>query len=190
MLTFRNKYRFNRHSQNGEDGIIEEIINRLELPIGYAVEFGAPTKKWMSNIYHLSELGWECEWLDNDPKEGGIKKVTITPENVNTIFQVPDILSIDIDGNDFEIWKAYEGRPDVVIVEINSSLDPLADSFTPETGCNFSAMVHLGKMKGYFLCCHTGNLIFIANEYRQAFTDIEDVTRENTYSHFDKSWLK
>jgi len=55
----------------------------------------------------------------------------ITAENVAERFaaagvpEEPDILSIDIDGNDYWIWKAIDGyRPRIVIIEYNSALDP------------------------------------------------------------------
>lgn len=189
MLEFANKYRKSIHSQNGEDDILNEVMSRMGgTTKKWCVEFGAPTKKWMSNIYHLHEQGHNCKWIDNDPKEGGILKAEITPENVNELVGDCDILSIDIDGNDFEVWKAYTGKPDIVIIEINSSLDPLADYFSQEKGCNFSAMVKLAKVKGYFLVCHTGNLIFCLNKHRHLFPDIKDYTPETIDLHFDRSW--
>ena len=42
MIEFAKKYAKNVHSQNGEDGIIEELINRIQPTELTAVEFGCP----------------------------------------------------------------------------------------------------------------------------------------------------
>lgn len=207
MIEFRDKHKSNIYSQNGEDGIIAECRFRIykykkecvhidsngqehfmdkKLK---CVEFGAPTKNWCSNIYQLSQLGHDCKWIDNDPREGGILKATITTDNVNELVGDCDILSIDIDGNDYNVWQAYKYTPDVVIIEINSGLDPLKDWFTPEKGSNFSIMVKLAEVKGYFLLCHTGNLIFVLNKHRKLFKEVKDFTPETINEHFDRSWL-
>jgi len=175
-----NAFRKNVYSQNGEDGIIQEINNRLLPLFRRACEFGAPTKEYCSNIYNLT--GWELIYLDSDPQEADIIKAFITPENVNELIpDLIDILSIDTDGNDYAIWKAYKNSPAVVVIEINSSLDPSVDFFTTEKGCNFSMMNKLAENKGYFLLAHSGNCIYIKKEYEWLFKD-KDQT-------FDKSWL-
>jgi len=53
-----NKYAFNVYSQFGEDGIIEEIFNRLKIKKGFCVEFGACDGILLSNTRHLWEKGW------------------------------------------------------------------------------------------------------------------------------------
>lgn len=194
MKEFREKYSRNDYSQNGEDGIIEECIKRIDLKNGVAVEFGAPTKKYCSNIYSIYKRkffydkndAWVFHWLDCDPQDTGIDKVTITPENVNELPKC-DVLSIDIDGNDYEVWKAYKGKPAIVIIEINSGLDPEKDFFDSNEGCNFSKMIKLGWSKDYFLLCHTGNMVFVDRKYLDLFP-------ENKYTDgielFDRAWLQ
>jgi hypothetical protein len=169
-------------SQNGETFLITECIKRIKPKVRVACEFGAPTKEYCSNIYHLIKEGWDCFYFDIDPKEKGIVKAEITPENVNDIIYPCDILSIDTDGNCYAIWKAYTGKPDIVIIEINSSLDPNEDYFTKDEGCNFSMMNKLAKSKGYFLLVHTGNNIYILNKHKELFPDADD--------SFNASWLK
>lgn len=194
MLEFAKKYGYSVHSQNGECGVIQECLNRIPILNKHkkAIEFGAPTKKWMSNIYHLHELGWHCKWIDNNPKEGDILKATITKDNINDIVRVGDcsVLSIDVDGQDYEIWKEYIGVSEIVIIEINSSLDPLKDFYSPDKGSNFSAMMKLADVKGYFLVSHTGNLVFCLNKYIDLFPECDIDWRENIDLVFNKSWLK
>ena len=172
MLTFKN----NVYSQFGEDGIIAEIMRRLRIEKGYACEFGAADGHWLSNTRNLINQGWKCVQLE------ATRGQFVTEHNVNQLVpQMLDLLSIDIDGNDYACWKAYTGKSKVVIIEINSSLDPTVDYFTPQHGTNYSAMVKLANEKGYELLCHTGNLIFVQREYIDLFPD-RDLT-------FDRSWL-
>jgi len=160
------KYRENIYSQNGEDGILAETFKRLKIKDGKACEFGAADGYWLSNIRALMNKGWEG--IQFEAKDGQV----ITPENVNEIVPINlDLLSIDIDGNDYDVWKAYKGMPDVVVIEINSSLDPSIDQFSPVTGANFSIMLKLAKSKGYFLLCHTGNLIFVLKKHKRLFPE-------------------
>jgi hypothetical protein len=173
MLSFFDKYNYSGTSQNGEEGILKECIRRIGLK-GIAVEFGAPTKKYYSNIYFLvGNPNWQCYYFDSDPMEEGISKLFVTEENVNE--EIPDcnILSIDIDLNDYYIWEAYEGYPDIVIIEINSGIHPEENVICePNLGTSYKPMVELGIEKGYFLLCHTGNLIFVRNDYYKLFHEV------------------
>lgn len=169
-----------KYSQNGEQGIIDEVIKRVPMPLKIAVEFGAPTKAYCSNIYHLEEQGWTCIFFDSDPQEVGIIKRFITPENVNDLPEC-SIISFDTDGMDYELWKAYKGNPVLVIVEINSGLNPETDFFHSDKGCNFSLMNKLAEEKGYTLLCHTGNCIYIRNDFAHLFPDADKT--------FDRQWL-
>ena len=112
-------------------------------------------------------------------------EVRITAENINEVFaehKVPeefDLLSIDIDYNDYWVWKALTGyRPRVVIIEYNAHLavneskvveyqaDVEADG-SDYFGASLLAMVKLGKTKGYTLvgCDRTGsNAFFVVDE--------------------------
>ena len=60
----------------------------------------------------------------------GVKKEFITKENINELFQkynVPnnvDLLVIDIDGNDYHIWKEIKIKPKIVMIEFNQFIDP------------------------------------------------------------------
>lgn len=174
-----NKYKANGHySQFGEEGIINEVIRRLDLLPGIAIEFGAPTKTFCSNIYHLKFQGWKLLYYDMNPQEDGITRLTVTPENVNDMPRA-SIWSCDCDGPDAGIFAALDYLPDLVIIEINSSLDPEVDYFG-EKGANYSYMKKLGESKGFMLLAHTGNLIFTPECFRSYFPDADET--------FDNSW--
>lgn len=105
----------------------------------------------------------------------------VTQDNVNQVLkQVPDhldFMSIDIDGNDFWIWRALKKNPRVVMIEYNSHIPPNIDASIiyqenyatkrkdKYCGCSILSLYHLGKKLGYQmihgLSC---NLFFVKNE--------------------------
>lgn len=176
-----NEYRI--HSQNGEDGIIQTIFRKIKTTNKYAVEFGIHAKE--GNTILLSKNGWNCLWMDGNGDGLKIKKEFITAENINQLFekyQVPmefDLLSIDIDSNDYWIWKAITNySPRLVIIEYNPSIsveqskvveyDPsLCWDGSNYYGASLQALVKLGLSKGYTLICcdSTGtNAFFIRDD--------------------------
>ena len=77
-----------------------------------------------------------------------------------------DLLSIDIDGNDYWVWNAIDGQPRLVVIEYNSSFgpdravtipyDPSFDRFQHHPfgiyhGASIAALAKLGAAKGYAL---------------------------------------
>lgn len=177
-----NKYASNYYSQNGEDGIIQEIITRLGFVGGVAVEFGGADGYFCSNTAALRDIGWKVYMYDLDNRGNPrVEKKAINENNVNELPPC-DILSIDIDGNDYFVWSAYDGKPDVVIIEINSSFPPDVNHVSLEKGASYRAMKALGEHKGYFLLCHTGNMVFILNEHKDKFSEFE--------AKFNDSWVE
>jgi hypothetical protein len=175
------QFSVNIHSQNGEDGIISEALNRIKPKLKQAVEFGGADGFYCSNTALLREQGWKVYMYDLKDCPPYVMAKQITEKNINELPKC-SVLSIDTDGEDYNLWKAYTGKPDIVIIEINSSLDPDQDHFTLDEGANFSIMNKLAKSKGYFLLCHTGNNIYILNEYKELFKDADET--------FNTSWLK
>ena len=102
-----------------------------------------------------------------------------------------EILSIDIDSYDLDVWETLEKyRPKIIVIEINSSIKPgiIQRHGSSNQGNSFSATVEVGKKKGYVLVCHTGNCIFLRDDlknkisYEKNLLDDPDIL-------FDKSWL-
>ena len=90
-----------------------------------------------------------------------------------------DLLSIDIDGNDYWIWQAIESiSPRVVVIEYNATLrspvsvvmeyrDTNQWNGTSYFGASLKALEKLGQVKGYSLvgCNYTGvNAFFVRND--------------------------
>lgn len=204
MLTFHKKYGADIYSQTGEDGIISECLGRIGIEKGKFAEFGAHNGIYCSNTRLLLEQGWSGKLIEADPdlfkqlldNTMGLPVALhcgfVTPENVNErIPQDIDLLSIDVDGIDYNIWKAYTGKPALVVIEINSSIQP--DAFEPvsdpQRGTGYMPMVSLGLAKGYFLLTHHGNCIFVLNKYRDLFPEIEGNGLENSELYFSRGWL-
>lgn len=181
------------HSQYGEDGIIAEILRRTQTR-GLAVEIGAHFE--YGNCYYLAEQNYPVLFVERDGNRlhklaGRIngplvsyKQAHITMENANLV--VPPetaILSIDIDGNDYWIWKALACKPDVVIIEFNQLHPPPLRKGVPydpnfcwdETnyfGVSLSAMDDLGKSKGYTLVATDSmqcNAYFVQSRFADRF---------------------
>jgi len=138
-----NKHEYQVFSQNGEDGIIQEIFNRIGTSNKYFAEFGV-TEGLESNSLFLLYKQWQGLWIEGSADETKKinqtfsdfvrdKKITvknefITAENIEAIFKsanVPaelDMLSIDIDYNTYYVWEAITNyRPRVVVIEYNSN---------------------------------------------------------------------
>ena len=164
------------YSQYGETKLIAEIVKLLEQS-GFvvprvAVEFGAGDGYHLSNIRGLMEAGWTGFQYDWEPKGLAVVLRNITVDNVNQVVPMAcGVLSIDVDGNDYWLWRALLWAPCIVVIEFNPTLggnktifyDPYhrwaGDDYF---GASFGALVGLGTHKGYGLLYRTPcNLIFV-----------------------------
>lgn len=136
------------YSQNGEDGIIQEILRRLGKGSEYFVEIGSGDGM-ENNTRMLLELGWKGLWLDGDEKNCSnaqrenspfvksgaliIKQTIVTAQNINEILRNDcneslDIFSLDVDLNTYHVWEAIrkvDAR--IVILEYNGFFPAEAD---------------------------------------------------------------
>ena len=171
-------------SQFGEDGVLEAIFATIGTTNRHCVEFGVGTGV-ECNTAHLIAQGWTGVLLDS----GGVsenpnvvvQREVVTAENINALldkYRVPqefDLLSVDIDGNDYWVWKATTRQPRVVVIEYNGTRPMLERSAivydphfrwcgTDYFGASLRALVELGLDKGYVLvyCAQFGvNAFFI-----------------------------
>jgi hypothetical protein len=185
-------YRKRVFSQTIEDGIIQGIFENIGTSNKYFIEFGAWDGVRFSNTANLRiNEGWDGLLLEGNKDKADkleyVKHAFLTAENINDHFekhQVPksfDLLSIDLDGNDYWIWKAIDEnrfRPRVVVVEFNCNFpnqkeskaikyQPELDSTIPSInyyGASIPAFKKLAKSKGY-------SLIFRVNNHNLFFVD-------------------
>jgi hypothetical protein len=157
------------YSQNNEDGALAAIFAAIGTTNRYFVEFGVEDGI-VCNTRLLKRRGWTG--LQMDPRENNNPEVVrafVTSENINSLLKdngVPenfDLLSIDIDGNDFWVWKAISDfHPRVVVIEYNACIPPnesRAISYDPAFrwdgtdyfGASLLALSRLGSEKGYVL---------------------------------------
>ena len=208
-------YRRNVYSQNGEDGVIAEILRRLRITSGTFCEFGAWDGRYGSNSYSLLLGGWRGLMIEGDPtryrallrtaRSFGTRLRTVnawidsTPgaSSLDSHLQraeMPrefELLSIDVDGIDYWIWQSLVSfQPLIVVIEIDSSAEPGIEHVHDEkrTMTTFSPMLMLGKSKGYELVCHTGNMIFVRRDRIQELR-LPEVELEHPASLFDPSWV-
>lgn len=208
------KYRKNIRSQNGEDGVTIEILKRLRIDKGWFCEFGAWDGKYLSNTHFLISKGWKGVYIEGDKSKYSelVKNVKNIKDKIysicayvsangknsldNLLASTPipynfELLSIDIDGDDYFIWESLKGyNPKIVIIEVNSGYSPNIEitSTKNNKGTSFYSMVRLGKKKGYFPVYHTGNIFFVRKD---CIKNIGLTKKElkNPRALFDYSWL-
>ena len=140
------------YSQCDEDGIIEEIFNRIGINDKTFIEIGCG-RGLENNTHYLLLKGWKGVWIDgsNDNirfiknqvgyRGGQNKTLSITQsyvdrENINQILKenlvqiahqgtTIDFLSVDIDGNDLEVLSHINVvTARVICVEYNAKFPP------------------------------------------------------------------
>jgi hypothetical protein len=192
-------YASNKFSQCGEDGVIEKIFTLLPDVSKWCVEFGAWDGKHFSNTHLLlSQKGWSGVLIEGDQHRFNElrqtyhnnecvtclhKTVAFCGENLldNILSQtaIPrnfDLLSIDIDGNDFHIWQSLVVfRPKLVIIEFNPTI-PNDIEYVQEAnpavhqGASLLSLHKLAKTKKYELVGVTDiNAFFVDGEYFPLF---------------------
>jgi FkbM family methyltransferase len=169
-------------SQNGEDGILGEVFRRVGAGGRYAVEFAAGDGAGGNAAHLLQGLGWAGLLVAADegaaarladryhgrPDVRAVRAV-VTSDNVEDLLAESgapgeiDLLSIDLDGNDYWVWRAVERwRPRVVVIEYNASKPPpqrwvmkedagRAWDGTDYFGASLASLADLGRSKGYAL---------------------------------------
>jgi hypothetical protein len=145
---------FRVSSQWGQDGIIDWLIERAEIPPASQtfIEFGVETYRQSNTRFLLQNRNWRGLIMDGDPalvaavKTDGLawrydltaRPAFITRENINDLIASAGfsgeigLLSIDIDGNDYWVWEALHAvRPILCICEYNAVFGDLHPISTP-----------------------------------------------------------
>ena len=179
-----------------------EIINRIGYKNKTFVEFGCGGTELENNTFFLVKSGWKGLWMDADlnkikylnkifkisvnSKRLQIKHEIINSKNINDLFikynfnNEIDILSIDIDSNDYWIWKNIDLNiinPRIVILEYNAKYKPPMEWIRENSeapfskndwmGASLESLTKLSNKKGYTLVgCSIGgtNSYFIRDD--------------------------
>ena len=200
-------------SQNGEDGVLAEILRRMGVGGGGFVEFGVQDGTEGNTVFLAQVLGWAGVYLEADEAgfaalerrwaaSTGVRTVhaAVEPDTVEALFaaagvpEEPDVVSIDVDGNDYWIWQALTRfRPRVVVIEYNGALDPASRRVMPYSpgyrwdhtsgyGASLGALEDLGAEKGYRLV-HTElagvNAFFVREDLAGGLPAGADVPRRS-----------
>jgi len=207
---------FKVYSQNDEDGIIQEIFKRIGTRDQTFIEFGVETGAECNTAKLLLE-GWRGLWIEGAPqyanvirrslgsfisdKRLSLAEAMVTAENVNSLFSQAgftgeiDLLSIDIDFNDYWVWKAVDAvKPRVVAIEYNPIFRPPMSIVSPYEpthrwdgtnygGASLEALVRLGETKGYRIvgCSFSGVNAFFVRDDLCGDRFIEPATAEEHY---------
>lgn len=206
------EYKRDVYSQTGEDGIIEKILEVIPENDKWCVEFGAWDGLFLTNTRNLIESqGYSAVLIEADRRKfQNLQNNYCQRDTVITINQfvgfteednldqilgntpIPvdfDLLSIDIDGNDYHVWKAIEKySPKIIVIEFNPTIPTnirFVQSADPSInqGASLLSLVELAKEKGYELVSVLPfNAFFVKQEYYQSFqieSNVSDVLRTN-----------
>lgn len=220
---------FRNHSQNGEDGILWYVFALLGTVNKTCVEICAGNGTECNCANLIINHGWTGLLFDGNEqsvKDGqafyrkhpdtfvyppSFVHVWITAENVDHLITSHgihgeiDLLSLDIDGVDYWIWKAIEAiRPRVVMAEIQAIWGSEAsvtvpydsefkaqyvDGFGVYSGASLPAFVKVARQKGYRLIGgqrYGFNAVFVRNDVGQDI--FPEVTAASCLAHPFVTW--
>ena len=216
---------FKVFSQSGDDGIIQYLIHKVDIPNKTFIEFGVENYVESNTRFLLKNDNWSGLLIDGGQKSIDYIKADdiyyqhklevihsfITAENINELITRGGLsgeiglLSVDIDGNDYWIWKAIQVvQPVIVVVEYNSVMGkeravtvPYKADFVREKehyshlyfGASLKALCTLAEEKGYYFVgsnSYGNNAYFVKKERLGA---LKALSAEEGYvmSHFRES---
>lgn len=220
---------FKIFSQWGDDGIIQYLINRIDIPVKRSVEFGVADYTESNTRFLLLNNNWSGLVMDCSADNIDFIKsdeiywkydltaiqIFATAENINSTLTAAGftgdvgLLHIDIDGNDYWIWKAIDClSPVIAIIEYNSLFGPdraITIPYDPEfdrvkahhsglyAGASLPALCDLAHEKGYsFVGSNSAgnNAYFVRNDRlgtMQPLTVEEGYVASKFREHRDKN---
>ena len=220
---------FRNYSQNGEDGILWYVFALIGTANKRCVEICAGNGRECNSANLIINHGWTGLLVDGDPDSGRAGRefyrthpdtltypprfvhAWVTAENVNEVVLSNgvsgeiDLLSLDIDGIDYWLWRAIEVvSPRVVIAEVQaiwgseaSVTVPYRSDFKAEfiqgfgvySGASLPAFVKLAKSKGYRLVGsqrYGFNAVFLRDDVGQAL--LPEIGADQCFGHPFAKW--
>lgn len=217
-ITALSEVEFKVFSQWGDDGIIQWLVNNLEFPHKTFIEFGVENYRESNTRFLMMNDNWSGLVMDGSKSniaqiihseyfwryELSARAVFIDTENINHLLSASGfdreigILHIDLDGNDYWIWKEIDViSPILVVLEYNSVFGPDRAITTPYNksfcrtkahhsnlyfGASLRAVHKLSSEKGYsFIGCNSAgnNAYFVRRD--KLNTEVREITPEEGY---------
>lgn len=214
MKSVINDHEARAYSQDGEAGILNFLIKLLGVKPLFLVEIGTGDQSNCNNL--LRSHSWRgvlidgstfvCDFLTYRLEEKNVQILNtfVTRENIDELLRESKaprrigILSIDIDGMDYHVWKAIEWLiPKIVVIEYNASLGPELSVTVPYKadfnrfdihpgyhGASLMAMTRLAATKGLALvgCESAGcNAFYVDRELLSS--ELPEVTPAQAFYH-------
>ena len=179
---------FKIFSQFGDDGIIQWLINNIEIDNEFFVEFGVENYKEANTKFLMFNNNWSGFVMDGSNNNiNNLKKqdyfwkynliakdVFITKDNINNLLLEQNInpniglLHIDLDGNDYYIFDEINCiNPNILILEYNSlfGIDreisvPYREDFN-RTKAHYSNLFFGASLKSLHSLAYKKGFIFI-----------------------------
>lgn len=224
LTVFKN----NKYSQRGHDGIIEKIMTELNIKSGFFIEFGGWDGIHLSNCRNLYENGWSGCFIEADKQkyeelsknyEGSsiiclnkyVFPTAIEGDTIDALHKQymnnidVDLLSIDIDGRDYEIFENMNLKPKIIIIEGGFLFHPCLRTKIPydEAKNNIQqplfVLCELAKKKGYAPIVFNQDTFLLRNDLYDTFTYFKNIKNDcyslwksafyNIFNDNDRKWL-
>ena len=222
---------FRNYSQNGEDGILLYILSLIGMTTRKCVEICAGDGVECNSANLILNHGYNALLVDGDDRNiaianefysrhretfGFVPKAVkhwIERETIDRFLHDQgmageiDVLTVDIDGNDYWIWNAIEcSSPRVVVVEYDNAWGPddsvtmryesdfvwrISEPGMPHGGASLAAFVGLGRRKGYRLVgsqMRCFNAFFVRDDIGRDC--LPEVSVESCLTHDMATWRR
>jgi len=166
-INFLSEVEFKVFSQWGDDGIIQWLVNSLDFPNKTFIEFGVANYRESNTRFLMMNNNWSGLVMDGSKTNVAqiinseyfwkytlsAKAAFIDVENINNLLSSSGlskevgILHIDLDGNDYWVWKEIDAiSPIVVILEYNSVFGVDRAITTPYEKTFFRTSAHYSNL--------------------------------------------
>ena len=222
-------YKYDKYSQRGHDGIIEKIMEELDIKKGFFIEFGGWDGIYLSNCRNLFEKGWNGCFIEADKKKylelvenyrnsdviclnkyvypellEGNTVDSLYKEYMNNI--EVDVLSIDIDGRDYEILEHLNLRPKLIIIEGGFLFHPCLRCKIPFNIAKNNVqqplyeLFELAEKKNYVPICFNQDTFLLRKDLYETHTFFQQINNDcvslwssaffNVFSEEDRLYLQ
>jgi FkbM family methyltransferase len=221
-------FKRNKYSQRGHDGIIEKIMKELNITTGFFIEFEGYDGIHLTNCRNLYENGWKGCFIEVDIQKYKFlvknyegtdiiclnKHVYPTKQEGSTIDGLYkeymnsvdiDLLSIDIDGREYEIFENMDLRPKVIIIKGGFLFHPSLRTKIPykEAEDNVQqplfVLFELATKKGYTPILFNQDTFLLRNDLYESHSYFKNIKNDcytlwksafyNIFNHTDREWL-